>query len=129
MKQIAFAAFALCLGISAAAAQMAPVTPGGQPIPAAPAPAGSGPATNGTPPAPGAAAAAPTGKEVRQQCRDAAIAKGLRGDARKTDVKDCFAKARPDLAAANQCREEGKAKGLADKELKAFVKQCKTGAQ
>lgn len=92
-----------------------------------PAPAGSGPATNGTPPAP--SAAAPTGKEARQQCRDAAIAKGLRGDARKTDVKDCFAKARPDLAAANQCREEGKAKGLADKELKAFVKQCKTAAQ
>ena len=129
MKRIGWAALAFCAGISAAAAQMAPVTPDGQPLPAAPAPAGSGPATNGTPATPGPAAAARPGKEVRQQCRDAAIAKGLRGDPRKADVKDCFARARPDLAAANQCREQGKTKGLADKELKAFIKQCKTGAQ
>ena len=128
MKRFAFAALALCLGLSAAAAQMAPVTPDGAPIPSAPAPSASGPATNGTPANAGAAAAT-SGKEARQQCRDAAIAQGLRGEARKADVKECVAKARPDLVTATQCREQGKAKGLADKELRVFVRLCKASAQ
>jgi len=70
----------------------------------------------------------PTAKEVRAQCRDQAKAQGLKGDERKAAVNDCFAKARPDLAAKQKCREEGKAKGLANAELKAYVKSCKASA-
>ena len=74
------------------------------------------------------AAATPSAKEARAQCKADAKAQGLKGDARKAAVEDCFAKARPDIAAAKKCREEGKAKGLADKELKAYVKTCKADA-
>ncbi len=118
MKHFTIAALALCLGLSAALAQT--TTPVPDPIPA---PATSPPQTTG------GASAQPNGKEAHLQCRNEAIAKGLKGPARKADVQGCFAKARPDLAAAQQCREQAKAKGLADKELRAFVKQCKTGAQ
>ena len=58
-----------------------------------------------------------------------AKAQGLKGPARKAAVDDCFAKARPDLAAAQKCRKEGKDKSHADKELKAYVKQCVAAAQ
>jgi psiF repeat len=114
MKRFAFAMLALGLGLGAANAQNAAPAP-------EPAPAGSA--------APVAPAAKQTGKEVRAQCKADAKSQGLKGDARKAAVDDCFAKARPDLAEARKCRQDGKAKGLADAELKAFVKQCKVAAQ
>jgi psiF repeat len=76
-----------------------------------------------------AADAKPTAKAARAQCQADAKAQGLKGDARKSAVEDCFAKARPDLAAADKCRKDGKDKNLAGKELKAFVKECVAGAQ
>ena len=71
------------------------------------------------PPPPAMAPAPPakqTGKEVRQQCRADAEAKGLKGPEKRAAVEDCFTKARPDLAAANACRKQGKDKGLAGQE-------------
>lgn len=100
---------------SAAVAQTAAPSPGPTPAPAAQ-----------STPAPATANTPPTGKEVREQCRTEAKAQGLKGDARKAAVDQCFAQARPDLAKAQQCRREGKAKGLVDKDLRAYVKQCKT---
>jgi hypothetical protein len=110
MKTLMIAALALGLCAVSASAQTAAPPPD---------------ATNAAPPA----SAPATAKQVRAQCRADAQAQGLAGAARKAAVDDCFAKARPDLAAAQKCRQEGKAKGLADQELKAFVKQCKTTAQ
>lgn len=72
-----------------------------------------------------AAAEKQSGKEARQKCRADAIAKGLKGDARKTAVQECFAQARPDRAAAQKCRQDGKAQNLDGKELKKFVKECR----
>jgi len=114
MKRIFIAAFALSLASAAAIAQTTtpPATPTPAPSTAAPAPD-----------------AKPTGKEARAQCVADAKAQGLKGPARKAAVDDCFAKARPDLAAAQKCRKEGKDKSLADKELKAYVKQCVAAAQ
>ena len=105
MKRLLIAAFVVALGVAAASAQTA-----------------SAPTPTDTP---AASAATQTPKEVRAQCKSDAKAQGLKGDARKAAVQDCFAKARPDLAKAQQCRQEGKAKGLAKKELKAYVEQCK----
>ena len=65
---------------------------------------------------------------MRAQCKADAKAQGLKSDQRKAAVEECFAKARPDIAAAKKCRDEGKAQGLADKELKTYVKTCKAGA-
>jgi hypothetical protein len=78
------------------------------------------------PPASGASAK-PTGKEALAQCRDEAKTKGLRGPALKADVLECFAKIRPDLAAAGECRRQGKEQGLVDQELRAFVRECMKG--
>ena len=68
-------------------------------------------------------------KEVRAQCREEGKAQGLKGKDLKASVKDCFAKARPDLAAGQACRDKGKEQGLSGPELKDFVKKCKKGEQ
>jgi len=81
---------------------------------------------------PAAAPAKPShmkAKEVRAQCREEGAAQGLKGKDLKASVKECFAKARPDLAAAQVCREKGKDQGLSGPELKDFVKKCKKGEQ
>ena len=111
MERFLLAAAVLSFGALPGFAQTAPPPPANPPPPAmAPAPP-----------------AKQTGKEVRQQCRADAEAKGLKGPEKRAAVEDCFAKARPDLAAANACRKQGKDKGLADQELKDFVKSCKAG--
>ena len=76
-----------------------------------------------------AADAKPTAKEARAKCNADAKAQGLKGEPRKTAVADCFAKARPDLAAADKCRQEGKDQKLAGQKLKDYVKQCVASAQ
>jgi hypothetical protein len=114
MKRLVLAA--LLLGLSSAAAVAQTTNP---PAPT-PAP------TTATAPA---SDAKPTAKEARAKCNADAKAQGLKGDDRKTAVADCFAKARPDLAAADKCRQEGKDKNLAGKELKTYVKQCVASAQ
>ena len=115
MKRLIVAA--LLLGLSGAVAVAQTTNP---PAPA-PTPGAStaGPASD----------AKPTAKEARAKCNADAKAQGLKGDDRKTAVADCFAKARPDLAAADKCRQEGKDKKLAGKELKTYVKQCVASAQ
>ncbi len=77
-------------------------------------------------PAP-APAAQQTGKDIWAQCRAEAQAKGLKGPLKRAAVQECFAQARPDLAAANACRKQGKDKGLFGQELNNFVKGCKAG--
>ena len=110
MKRFLFAAAVFSLGAMQGFAQTAPPPPANPPAaPAAPAPA------------------AQTGKEVRAQCRADAEAKGLSGPAKRAAVQDCFAKARPDLAARNACRRQGKDQGLADQALRDFVKSCMAG--
>ncbi len=116
MKPLLIAVLTSCLFIAAAEAQTA-----------TPAPAESPAVTSPT--APATPAATPSGKDVRAQCRSEAQAQGLKGPDRKAYVADCFAKARPDLAAAQKCRAEGKEKGLAGPDLRAYVKTCKAGAQ
>ncbi|HMF06015.1 MAG TPA: PsiF repeat-containing protein [Methylocella sp.] len=76
---------------------------------------------------PAAPAAQGSGKDVRAQCRAEAQAKGLKGPLMRAAVQNCFAQARPDLAAANACRKQGKDKGLFGQELNDFVKGCKAG--
>jgi hypothetical protein len=76
---------------------------------------------------PAAPAAILGGQEVRAQCRAEAEAKGLKGPEKRAAVQDCFAKVRPDLAAAAACRKQGKDQGLADQKLRDFVKGCKAG--
>lgn len=110
MKRFLFAAAVFSLGAMPGFAQMAPP-----------------PATPPAAPAANAPTARQTAKEVRAQCRADAASKGLKGAEKKAAVQDCFAKARPDLAAANACRKQGKDKGLADQALKDFVKSCKAG--
>jgi len=117
MKSIVAAVLFVSLATSAFAQTAAPAPTPAPAAQATPAPATAAPATADT---------KPTGKEVRQQCKAEAKAQGLKGDARKAAVDQCFAQARPDLAKARQCRKEGEAKGLAEKELKAYVRQCKT---
>ena len=80
----------LLLGLSGAAAVAQTTNP--------PAPT---PATSTAAPA---SDAKPSAKEARAKCNADAKAQGLKGDDRKTAVADCFAKARPDLAAADKCR-------------------------
>jgi hypothetical protein len=117
MKRFLIAA--LALGLSSALAVAQTTTP-------APAPLAPGPVA---PTAAPSSDAKPTAKEAREKCRADAKAQGLKGDARKTAVDDCFAKARPDLVARQKCVKDGKDKSLAGKELKAFVKQCVASAQ
>jgi len=68
-------------------------------------------------------------KELRAHCREEGRAQGLKGQELKASIEACFAKARPDLAAARACRKQGKDQGLGGPDLKAFVKQCKRGGQ
>src|SRR5271170_2710262 len=117
MKRLVLAA--LLLGLSSAAAVAQTTNP------PAPTPAPT-PVTSTAAPA---SDAKPTAKEARAKCSADAKAQGLKGDDRKTAVTDCFAKARPDLAAADKCRQEGKDKKLAGTELKTYVKQCVASAQ
>jgi len=78
--------------------------------------------------APATAAAAQSGKpkpkEVLATCRDEAKSQGLKGDARKTAVQECFVKQRPDLAAWEKCRTDPEMKGKAKDERKALMKEC-----
>jgi hypothetical protein len=104
-----FLVAALTLGFALSVAQAQTPAPAASPAPSAASPAD---------------ASKMTGKEVRAQCREQAEAQGLKGDARKAAVQQCFAAARPDLAKRQQCRVEGKAKGLSDGELKSYVKTC-----
>jgi hypothetical protein len=113
MKYLAIAALALCMGLVPALAQNN-----------APAPDASAPAMAPVSPE---APSNQTAKELRQQCRSDDSAQGLKGPALKAAVQDCFARARPDLAAVQKCRADGKAQGLADADLKAFVRKCKKG--
>src|ERR1700691_1011754 len=106
MKRLIAATFLLGLSSAAAVAQTT--------NPPAPTPT---PATSTAAPA---SDAKPSAKEARAKCNADAKAQGLKGDDRKTAVADCFAKARPDLAAADKCRQEGKDKKLAGKELKTY---------
>jgi hypothetical protein len=94
MKRLIVAA--LLLGLSSAAV-VAQTTnpPAPEPTPAT---STAGPASD----------AKPTAKEARAKCNADAKAQGLKGGDRKTAVADCFAKARPDLAAADKCRQEGR---------------------
>jgi hypothetical protein len=88
--------------------------------------------TDGAPASPPNAAASSlrdTVRQIRQTCREDAIARGLIGDARGADIDACFTRARPDIAKAYQCRKEGMAKQLVGNELFAYVKKCKSGAQ
>jgi hypothetical protein len=120
MKQFVIAAVGLTLFAGAALAQNYGTAPAPAPS-STPAPAAA--------PAPAMATdAKPTAKAARAQCKADAKAQGLKGDARKTAQEDCFAKARPDLVAAEKCRKDGKDKNLAGKELKAYVKQCVASA-
>jgi len=82
MKRVFSAAFALGLGLTAAAGGEMNL-PGAHNSDAAPAASPS--------PAP----AASTGKEARVQCRADAKSRGLKEAALKAAVDDCFAKARP----------------------------------
>ena len=71
----------------------------------------------------------PRAKEVRKTCRDEAKAQGLKGDARRKAVSDCFIKQRPDLAAQENAREQcftdAKAKGMKKDARKDFMKECR----
>jgi hypothetical protein len=117
MKRLIVATLLLGLSSAAAVAQTTnPPAPTPTPAPAA---STAAPASD----------AKPSAKEARAKCNADAKAQGLKGEDRKTAVADCFAKARPDLAAADKCRQEGKDKKLAGKELKTYVKQCVPSAQ
>jgi hypothetical protein len=114
-----FLALAAVTALNGAAfAQTAP-----QPTPAPPPARSSAPSAG----AHSRIAPKPHAKEARAQCRADAASQGLRGAALKGYVKECFAKARPDLAAAAQCRAQGKAQGLSGDDLKAFARKCKKG--
>lgn len=78
-----------------------------------------------------AAAAAPSTesakqkpKEVLATCREEAKSQGLKGDARKTAVQDCFVKQRSDLAGWEKCRTAPEMKGKDKDERKALMKEC-----
>jgi hypothetical protein len=116
MKRLLIAGLALGLFGAVASAQTTAPAPTPSPAPAAPMAAP-------------AADAKPTAKAARAQCQADAKAQGLKGEPRKTAVADCFAKARPDLAAADKCRQEGKDQKLAGQKLKDYVKQCVASAQ
>ncbi len=71
----------------------------------------------------------PRAKEVREQCRAEAKAKGIqRGEAFRAHMKQCIGAKRPDLVKAFECREEAKAKGLEKPAIKAYVKECRSKA-
>jgi hypothetical protein len=63
-------------------------------------------------------------KEVLATCREEAKSQGLKGDARKTAVQDCFVKQRPDLAGWEKCRTAPEMKGKDKDERKALLKEC-----
>jgi hypothetical protein len=90
------------------------------------------PAVGTVVPSAGAAAgsaATPTAKELIGACRADARAKGLRGDALKSAVRDCVGAQRPKLAERMQCRQQAKAQGLSGDAMKAAVKTCMAGAK
>ncbi len=114
-------AFVVSLGVGGSALAQAPAAqpPSARPSPAsAPAPAADLTKTG-----------KPRAKEVRKTCRDESKAQGLKGDARRKAVSDCFIKQRPDLAAKEtareQCFTDAKAKGLKKDARKDFVKECR----
>ncbi|WP_020176056.1 PsiF family protein [Methyloferula stellata] len=89
-------------------------------------PATSAPADAAAPATTAAAAQSgkPKPKEVLATCRDEAKSQGLKGDARKTAVQECFVKQRPDLVAWEKCRTDPEMKGKAKGERKALMKEC-----
>jgi hypothetical protein len=87
---------------------------------ASPAPADTAPAAESAAPSSGK----PKPKEVLAQCRDEAKTQGLKGDARKTAVEECFLKKRPDRAAWEKCRTDPGMKGKDKDERKALMKEC-----
>ncbi len=99
---------------AAAPAPAAPTPPVTAPD-APPAASTAAPAADGTKPKP---------KEVLAECRSEAKTQGLKGDARKAAVEDCFAKQRPDLAAWEKCRTDPQMKGKEKDERKALMKEC-----
>jgi len=74
--------------------------------------------------APSADGSKPKPKEVLAECRSEAKTQGLKGDARKQAVQDCFVKQRPDLAAWEKCRTDPQMKGKEKDERKALMKEC-----
>jgi len=110
MKTSALAIFVSALYASSAFAQA--------PAPAAPA------ASNASPTAPAAEGTKPKPKEILASCRDEAKTQGLKGDARKQAVQECFVKQRPDLAAWEKCRTDPQMKGKEKDERKALMKEC-----
>jgi hypothetical protein len=111
MKTALFAILASALYAGAAFAQTA--APSATPAPAAAAT-----------PAAAAEGAKPKKKEVLASCRDEAKSQGLKGDARKAAVQECFVKQRPDLAAWEKCRTDPQMKGKDKDERKALMKEC-----
>ena len=68
----------------------------------------------------------PLAKEVREQCRSDAGAKGLaKGDAYRAFMKECIGKQRPDLVKSYECRQEARSKKIEAGERKAFLKACR----
>lgn len=67
----------------------------------------------------------PKAADVRSGCREEAKTKGLKGQALRDSVDQCFRAKRPDLAKAADCRKEAKAKNLEGKDRNAFMKTCR----
>ncbi len=113
------AAAIVSLGIGSAFAQTAPAPvapPAATPI-ATPAPAATPSLTKD---------GKPKAKEVRAACKTEAENKSIgKGEARKSFMRECIGKQRPDLVKAFDCRKEAKAKNLEKAEMKAFMKECK----
>jgi hypothetical protein len=117
MKMTLLIAAVSGLYVSAALAQTAAPAPVDTTAPAAAtaAPAATPSTADGAKPKP---------KEVLAECRSEAKTQGLKGDARKAAVQDCFVKQRPDLAGWEKCRTDPQMKGKEKDERKALMKEC-----
>ncbi|MGB8278369.1 MAG: hypothetical protein WCF20_10635 [Methylovirgula sp.] len=66
-------------------------------------------------------------KELIEQCRTAALAKGLDADARRLAIAACILKARPQIAARIHCLMNSRFKDMDKKARLAFMKDCVQG--
>ncbi len=74
-------------------------------------------------------------QEQMKTCNGDAKTKGLKGDERKTFMKECLSHHEPEAAGKNSqqekmktCNADAKAKGMMGDERKAFMKSCLSGS-
>lgn len=126
MKILAAAVTAGLLLALPAAAQDKPTTPATSAAPTTPA-AGTSPSTS--PPSKPTAATVPTGKQVLDECRDAALAKGLDEAARRKAIATCVINANPKIARRIRCLMNPKLRTMDKDARTAAITECIEGGQ